>query len=294
MAATLYEPAMAVVVALDPSRKHRTLATITVAGGLASTVFGPLGGALVDHLGWRAALVVLAVAGGASTTLLHAAVLPKPGAISAPPEPASPETMRLRTVGRLRTALVFEQAAVLATTAHLIGLLVDQGATLAVAGAVLGTMGLGKVAGRLLLLGPVQGRSLAGLAVACNAVQFAGLAVPLATTNTAALLISASIVGAASGVTTVLRPLLVVELVGAGPFAAVSARLQRATTVARAAAPFALGTGVAAFGWRPTWVVALTAFAIAAERYWRLGVDLRQTLLLVDGRNLRPGDIAGV
>ena len=35
MAATLYEPAMAVLVALDPARRHRTLAVVTVAGGLA-------------------------------------------------------------------------------------------------------------------------------------------------------------------------------------------------------------------------------------------------------------------
>ena len=48
MAATLYEPAMAVLVALDPARRHRTLAVVTVAGGLASTVFAPLGGWLVE------------------------------------------------------------------------------------------------------------------------------------------------------------------------------------------------------------------------------------------------------
>ena len=80
----LNEPAMAVVVALDPSRRHRTLATITVVGGLASTVFAPLGGALVGHVGWRAALVVLAVGGGTATVVLHALVLPKPRTIAAP------------------------------------------------------------------------------------------------------------------------------------------------------------------------------------------------------------------
>ncbi len=48
MAATLYEPAMAVLVALDPARRYRTLTVVTVAGGLASTVFAPLGAWLVD------------------------------------------------------------------------------------------------------------------------------------------------------------------------------------------------------------------------------------------------------
>jgi MFS family permease len=43
MAATLYEPVMAVLVALDPARRYRTLTVVTVAGGLASTVFAPVG-----------------------------------------------------------------------------------------------------------------------------------------------------------------------------------------------------------------------------------------------------------
>ena len=111
--------------------------------------------------------------------------------------------MRVPAVRRMRTALVFEQAAVLATTADLIGLLVHVGTTLALAGAVLGVMGLGKVAGRCLLLGPVRRRSIVGLAVVCNAVEFVGLTIPLLTINAAVLVLCASIVGAVSGATTV-------------------------------------------------------------------------------------------
>jgi len=275
MAATLYEPAMAVLIAIDPARRHRTLATVTVAGGLASTVFAPLGGVLVDRLGWRTALTVLAIGGGASTAILHAFVLPAARTLVAPPEPASPEMLDSRPVRRLRVAMLFEQAALLATTAHLIGLLVDRGATLATAGAVLGVMGLGKVAGRLLLLGPVRGVPLATAAAACSAVQLVGLAVPLGTTGFPVLLASAAIVGAASGATTVLRPLILVELVGAGPFAAVNGHLQRSTTLSRAGAPFALGAGAATIGWGPSWAIAIAAFAIAAERYVRLQAEQR-------------------
>lgn len=287
MAATLYEPAMAVVMALDPARRHRTLTTITVAGGLASTVFAPVGGALVDHLGWRSAVALLAIAGGTLTAVLHAFMLPKPGIIAAPPERPSPQTMRTPAVRRLRTALTFEHAAVLATTAHLIGLLVARGATLALAGAVLGAMGIGKVAGRLLLLRAMHGRALTRLAVTCNVAQLAGLAIPLATTHPAALLLGAITVGGASGATTVLRPLLIVEIVGAGPFAAVSARLQLTTTAVRAAAPFALGAGVAAIGWRPSWALAIGAFAVAAERYWRLGAEPQMDAEVLEGSERR-------
>jgi hypothetical protein len=92
----------------------------------------------------------------------------------------------------------------------------------------------------------------------------------------------------------ILRPLLIVDLVGAAPFAAVSAHMQRATTLAPAGAPFALGAGVAAFGWRSTWIVAIGAFAIAAERYHRLGAAQRKTGPLLDGRDLRPAEATGI
>jgi predicted MFS family arabinose efflux permease len=270
MAATLYEPAMAVLVALDPDRRHRTLTTVTVAGGLASTVFAPLGGLLVDSLGWRSALVVLAIGGGAVTALLHALVLPSSPVELRPAVVPRGETVWTPPVRRLRVAMLFESAAVLATTAHLIGLLVGRDVTLAVAGAALGVMGIGKVAGRLLLLGPLGRGSLPVVAAACNVVQLVGLAVPLATTADAPLFAAAAVVGAASGATTVLRPLIVVDLVGPGRFAQVNARLQRATTFARAGAPFVVGAGAATIGWGPTWALTLVCFGLAAERYLRV------------------------
>ena len=83
------------------------------------------------------------------------------------------------------------------------------------------------------------------------------------------------VVGAASGATTVLRPLLVVDLVGAAPFAATNARIQRTSTFARAAAPLVLGVAVTAFGWSIAWAGCLTAFDFAAERYLARGRSRR-------------------
>lgn len=276
MAATLYEPAMAVLVALDPSRRHRTIAAVTIAGGLASTVFAPLGGWLADTLEWRRALVVLAVGGGVLTAVLHAVVLPPAHAhdraVQAVPEPAPPLDRRMR---RLRAALLFEQAAILATTAYLIGLLVDRGVSLTTAAAALGVMGIGKVVGRVLLLGPIGRLSLTTLAATASGLQLAGLALPLGVTANLALFPAMLLVGAASGATTVLRPLIVVSLVGAGPFAAVNANLQRATTIARAAAPFLVGVAVSIMGWSASWAICLAAFAFAGQRYLSLGALTR-------------------
>ncbi len=276
MAATLYEPAMAVLVALDPSRRYRTLAVVTVAGGLASTVFAPLGGWLVEELGWRQALAVLGVGGGLFTAFLHAVLLPPAHAHSPATQvahlPAPPVDKPLR---QLRSAVLFEQAAMIASTAYLIALLVDRGADLSIAAAALGVMGLGKVAGRLLLLGPIGRRSLTTLAAIATAVQLVGLALPLAATRSIVVFPAMFVVGMASGATTVLRPLIVVDLVGAAPFAATNARIQRASTLARAAAPLLLGVAATAFGWPIAWAGCVTAFAVAGERYLALGRSAR-------------------
>ena len=98
MAVTLYEPAMAVLVALDPARRYRTLAVVTVAGGLASTVFAPLGGWLVDELGWRQALAVLGVGGGLVTAVLHASSCPRRTSIA--PTPRSRTSRRRPSTAR--------------------------------------------------------------------------------------------------------------------------------------------------------------------------------------------------
>jgi predicted MFS family arabinose efflux permease len=273
MAATLYEPAVAVLVTLDPSRRRRTLTVLTVAGGLASTVFAPLTGLLVDRLGWRTAVAVLGVAGAAATLALH--LLALPGRVGPTPGCDSRETRmptaQGRAVRRLTVAVLFEQGAQLATTTFLVALLVARGVPTTTAASALAVHGLGKVAGRIVLAGPVQRRPLTELSAGCAALQLVALAVPLATTGTSMIVGAAAVAGAAAGATTVLRSLLVVELVGAAAFAAASARLARVSTVARAGGPFLLGAGAGLLGWSAAWWLTLAGFAVAALRYRSLG-----------------------
>jgi hypothetical protein len=60
MAATLYTPVFAVVTRRFPTDFRRAIITMTFLGGLASTVFIPLMAWLINTLGWRHALWVLA------------------------------------------------------------------------------------------------------------------------------------------------------------------------------------------------------------------------------------------
>ncbi len=61
MAAVLYSPAFALVTRRFPHDFRRAIITLTFLGGLASTVFIPLIAGLMGALGWRDALVVLAL-----------------------------------------------------------------------------------------------------------------------------------------------------------------------------------------------------------------------------------------
>jgi len=58
-ALVLYEPAFVGVTAWieEPRERARALLTITLLGGLASTVFMPLTGALAESVGWRGAVL---------------------------------------------------------------------------------------------------------------------------------------------------------------------------------------------------------------------------------------------
>ena len=67
MATVLYEPAFAVVTVWFRRRRASALTAVTLVAGLASTIFLPLAGWLLERQGWRQALVTLAAGRGAAT-----------------------------------------------------------------------------------------------------------------------------------------------------------------------------------------------------------------------------------
>ncbi|TYR65231.1 MFS transporter, partial [Streptomyces parvus] len=75
MAATFYQPAFAAITRWWAPDHVRALTIVTLAGGLASTLFAPLTAALAEHLSWRATYAVLAVVLAAVTIPAHALAL---------------------------------------------------------------------------------------------------------------------------------------------------------------------------------------------------------------------------
>ena len=75
MAAILYEPAFTVIATWFDRDRGRAMLLLTFFAGFASTIFLPLATVLVDGLGWRRALVTLAVILAVTTVPAHAIVL---------------------------------------------------------------------------------------------------------------------------------------------------------------------------------------------------------------------------
>lgn len=89
-AAVLYDPAFAVTVRWFHTRRSSALLAVTVVAGFASTVALPSSDALIDALGWRRALLVLAAVLAAATVLPHWLVLRRdPADVGAHPDGAA-------------------------------------------------------------------------------------------------------------------------------------------------------------------------------------------------------------
>lgn len=153
MRLTLYDAAFAALARIGGGAARRPIAQITLLGGLASTVFWPLGHALAELFGWRGALLVYA--GFALLTLpLHLAlpaVAARPISDSAAAKPAialGPADTRL---AGLLYALIVTCAGILnaGMSAHMIGILAGLGLPAAIAVWIAATRGIGQSLARL-------------------------------------------------------------------------------------------------------------------------------------------------
>jgi MFS family permease len=147
MAATFYEPAFAALTRWYGAQRVRALVTLTLAGGMASTIFAPISASLTERVGWRDSALTLAVIILVTAAPLHAIALrgPRPlhppdrGSERAAADPgsakpsvpqSSPRTIiRSRPFVTLAAALTLSGFAMYAVVFGLIPLLTQRGAT---------------------------------------------------------------------------------------------------------------------------------------------------------------------
>ena len=272
MAAVLYEPAFTVLAKQfpDAAERRRAMTSMTLVAALASFVFLPLSQALIERLGWRDALVVLALVLAAVTVPLHAAVLRAP---AAPPSGAGAvaddsvaarDALRSRPFWLLTAAFFLASVAAIAMTIHAIPFLVARGHSPAFAAFAVGLVGVSQIPGRL-LFAPLAARlPRAWSTASVFALVSAGIAAVVAGAATWTVVAGLVLLGMGNGMATLARATAIAELYGARAYGTIASVAGGLTTAGRAAGPVAAAVFAAAFGY-PALLWTLAALAALAS-----------------------------
>ena len=280
IAASLYEPAFAVLTQLFPSSFRTKITAITLVGGFASTVFMPLTQMLIGAYGWRQALLLLALCVAAISLPIHALFLPTDDRNSRT-EPVSRKESRAmvrRAAGtRAFWGLLICFSAYYGTfnamIFHMVPLLTERGFPPQSMIIAIALIGPAQVLGRVLLLvRRPRSQAVGGWVIGLFTLAVGVLA--LGGQSLAVLYSFAVMFGAANGIMTILRGTAVPDLLWREGYGAINGALSMPAMAAKAAAPF-----VAALIWEAgksydavLWtvigggVVALAGFRFAVSR----------------------------
>lgn len=287
-AAVLYDPAFAVIVRWFHTRRSSALLAVTVVAGFASTVALPSSDALIDALGWRRALLVLAAVLAAATVLPHWLVLRRDPADvgahtdgAASPPPAAPDHHQAvaaatwwdtaRWAGREQVfrwyaaAFAAQAAMVIVVAVHLVPFLREHGHSATFAAVATGALGALSVSGRLLLTGVVRRVPVAVVAAIMFAAQGAGVLVLLtAGSATWAAVVFVALFGLGFGVGTIARPALLADAFGTAGYGTLAGLLTVVTTAATTLAPVIAGAARTATGTYTPALIGLVALSVVA------------------------------
>ncbi|MBX9590501.1 MAG: MFS transporter [Hyphomonadaceae bacterium] len=263
MRMTLYDAAFAALVQVTPSRGRRAISYLTLFGGLASSVFWPIGHALNGAYGWRTTLIVFALINLLVCLPLHWLGLARretaeqaeqarsaeAAAVPAAPPLEGPHrmvAMALFSVIIAASALVFGALAV-----HLVPILEAAGLSAAAAVLIASLKGPAQVAGRVwdLTLArrwhPIDvGRvSVAFMPLSFLVLMFGGASLATALAFTL-------IFGISNGLVTIMRGAVPLALFGAKGYGAVLGILATPYLLLAAVAPALFALVVEHYGYR--------------------------------------------
>ncbi len=282
MAATLYEPAFTVVATWFRRRRSRALLLLTFVAGFASTIFLPVATSLIEHLGWRQALVALAAFLAVTTIPAHALVLRRrPEDLGLWPDgdlrPESPGHTNLSIDGIplrqalhehafwwLTAAFFLGTLSTVAVAVHLIPFLLEQGYAPGFAAAATGLIGATQVAARVIV-------TLAGdrcppvpLTAAVFALQGAAVLILLAWQQASGVLLAVVLLGAGRGAVTLMRASLIAERYGRAHYGAIGGTLALFVSGAAALAPVGAGVAYQLVGGYPAVFAGLAGISLLA------------------------------
>lgn len=266
--AVFYEPAFALIFRWFPTHRSRALTVITFIAGFASVIFIPLSGALVDSLGWRAALVALAVIMAVVTIPIHAFVLRDRELEDTPETPALPpirltpaEAYRRPDFWWLAAGFTLSLFVVTGMSVHLVPYLISAGYAPAVAAGFGGAIGTVALPGRMIFT-PLGARISRHVILAMLiGLQGLGLFALVAIQGTAGVWLFVLMFGIGFGSIAPNRAQLIAETFGAAHFGAISGRMSQ-IGVLRALGPVAVSVVLSASGAYQTPVTILAVMSM--------------------------------
>jgi MFS family permease len=281
-AVILYEPAFAVITRVYGPRYRQAILLMTFLGGLASTFGIPFSQLLIERIGWRPTLEVMAAI-NVGVALMHWLFVPGPGeaavAIAAPTPTAegavrkSPlaAAVRVPAFWGLVVAFAGYGLAFSAMSFHLIPLLDDRHVPIGTVMAIIALIGPMQVVGRVLLMAGQRHITTIQLgAVIYFAFPISMGMLAMGVSDVYGLILFAVIYGVANGLVTILRGMAVPEFIGPEGYGVVSGALTMPTNVMRAVGPLAASLAWGAFGgytpvlWGLAGIMLIAALGFAA------------------------------
>lgn len=270
-AATLYPPAFAVVTRWYGAERTKPLTTITLVGGLASTVFAPIIAWLIDSWGWRPAYVILAGILAVTALPMHWFFLNRGWTDDMSRNSTVPSRAEIRSITRSPKFVLLQLAVALATftlfavTINIIPLIIERGAGYSLAAIALGTVGFGQVAGRFFypaLERHTTSRARTILLFACGAI---GLWLLAFVSGPIWLLIGIGMLtGGVRGCITLLQATAVADRWGTTNFGAINGVFVAPITVGTALAPVAGPALAGVVGGYPMMAIVMAALLTGA------------------------------
>ena len=277
-AATLYEAAFAVVARRFGAGARSGITALTLWGGFASTVFVPATQFLIDHAGWRDAVLILGlitlIGGALNLWVIDARRDAVEGPQSAKPAAGGNAIVRwaLRqpTFWLLSLAITLYFGAASGLTYHWYPLLLERGFDTAQVVAGMALIGPAQVAGRVAIWifahkSPVWAIGRAAFLVFLLSL----LLLLLAPANFAWLALFAMIYGAANGIITIVRGLALPEMLTTESYGTLNGLLAVPSTIAKALAPLgAAWLWAAAGGYDSVLMAAIICSGVVAASFW--------------------------
>lgn len=277
MAGTLYEPSFAAMTRTFPRDFRRAITAITLVGGFASTVFIPLIQFLIERIGWRDALLVMAAC-NLLCALLHWVLIP-PVAITERTHNVPRDRAALRAALRRPAfwslAVCFTALSLVFTAVgfHLVPLMLEGGLSMETIVGGYAVIGPLQVAGRLLFVWLSRRFSTRLIGTGSFALYPVAIAVLLLPASAVSLVAFAILYGLPNGIVTIVRGTIVPELFGPAAYGAISGALSTPSILARAAGPLVMALIWSAVGNYSAVVWTLLALSLVAVAFWVAAVS---------------------